>query len=44
MARELIAGLSQDILTVMKDDIEAPATLVEIGHLLSTEIRRRQAD
>ena len=26
------------ILTVMKDDIEAPSTLVEIGHLLSTEI------
>ena len=36
-APQPIAG-GQDILTVMKDDIEAPATLVEIGHLLSTEI------
>lgn len=36
-APQPIAG-GQDILTVMKDDIAAPSTLVEIGHLLSTEI------
>ncbi len=36
-APQPIAG-GQDILTVMKDDIEAPASLVEIGHLLSSEI------